>query len=134
MRENTEKYITFLVPIDNNEEIYWFKFVDSFGIMKRSLPELVDNLTEIQNVKWSYRHDNKRYKICDTKYRSCKGYLEYEEIKDSKLIYSCSFYNRNYQRELNNDPIKTFQNTYKFHFGKDIMKQLYHPNKNSSVI
>ena len=50
--ENTEKYITFSVPIkkelDNNKTItYKLKFIDSFRFMSTSLSSLVDNLSEI---------------------------------------------------------------------------------------
>ena len=50
--ENTEKYITFLVPIskelDNGKTItYRLKFIDSFIFMSISLSSLVDNLSEI---------------------------------------------------------------------------------------
>ena len=50
--ENTEKYITFSVPIskelDNGKTItYKLKFIDSFRFMSTSLSSLVDNLSEI---------------------------------------------------------------------------------------
>ena len=50
--ENTEKYITFSVPIkkelDNNKTIiYKLKFIDSYRLMPTSLSDLVDNLSEI---------------------------------------------------------------------------------------
>ena len=50
--ENTEKYITFSVPIkkelDNDKTvIYKLKFIDSFRFMSTSLSSLVDNLSEI---------------------------------------------------------------------------------------
>ena len=50
--ENTEKYITFSVPIkkklDNNKTItYRLKFIDSFRFMSTSQSNLVDNLSEI---------------------------------------------------------------------------------------
>ena len=50
--ENTEKYITFSVPIkkelDNSKTItYKLKFIDSFRFMSNSLSSLVDNLPEI---------------------------------------------------------------------------------------
>ena len=50
--ENTEKYITFSVPIkkelDNNYTItFKLKFIDSFRFMSASLSSLVDNLSEI---------------------------------------------------------------------------------------
>ena len=51
LRENTEKYITFLVPIkkdlDNSTTItYKIKFIDSFRFMSSSLSSLVDNLSD----------------------------------------------------------------------------------------
>ena len=49
--ENTEKYITFSVPVskelDNGKTItYKLKFIDSFRFMSTSLSSLVDNLSE----------------------------------------------------------------------------------------
>ena len=56
--ENTEKYITFSVPIKKSIEskdmeiTYKIKFIDSFRFMATSLSKLVDNLTEgIHNNK-----------------------------------------------------------------------------------
>ena len=50
-RENSEKYITFSVPIkkglDNGQSITCkIKFIDSFRFMSSSLSNLVDNLSE----------------------------------------------------------------------------------------
>ena len=50
--ENTEKYITFSVPISKEIDnwlrfIYKLKFIDSFRFMSTSLSGLVDNLCEI---------------------------------------------------------------------------------------
>ena len=52
--ENTEKYITFSVPIkkehDNDKTItYKIKFIDSCRFMPSKLSNLVDNLSEINN-------------------------------------------------------------------------------------
>ena len=50
--ENTEKYITFSVPIKKkieNKDIeitYKIKFIDSYGFMAMSLSKLIDNLSE----------------------------------------------------------------------------------------
>ena len=56
--ENTEKYITFSVPIKkrienkNMDITYKIKFIDSFRFMATSLSQLVDNLTDnIHNDK-----------------------------------------------------------------------------------
>ena len=58
--ENTEKYITFSVPIKKKIEnkdleiTYKIKFIDSYRFMASSLSELVDNLSEgIHNNKCS---------------------------------------------------------------------------------
>ena len=58
LRKNTEKYITFSVPIkknpDTNKTItYRQKFIDSFRCISTSVSSLVDNLSEIykKNVK-----------------------------------------------------------------------------------
>ena len=50
--KNTEKYVTFSVPIskelDNSKTItYKLKFIDSFRFMSTSLSRFVDNLSEI---------------------------------------------------------------------------------------
>ena len=52
--ENTEKYITFSVPIKKEHDnckptIYKLKFIDSCRFMRDSLSNLVDNLSEINN-------------------------------------------------------------------------------------
>ena len=54
--ENTEKYITFSVPIkkehDNGKTTtYKLRFIDSYGFMSASLSSLVDNLSGINNKK-----------------------------------------------------------------------------------
>ena len=60
--ENTEKYITFSVPIkkvidnDNDKDkdktvTYKLKFIDSYRFMQDSLSNLVDNLSGIDNKK-----------------------------------------------------------------------------------
>ena len=48
--ENTEKYITFSVPLkkENDEKItYKLKFIDSYRFMSTSLSNLVDNLSGV---------------------------------------------------------------------------------------
>ena len=64
--ENTEKYITFSVPIskelDNGKTItYRLMFIDSFRFMSTSLSSLVDNLSEI--YKKECKECEKRRKI-----------------------------------------------------------------------
>ena len=68
LSENTEKYITFSVPIkkkiDNKdlEITYKIKFIDSYRFMSLSLSKLVDNLSEgIRNNKCSDCESNLDY-------------------------------------------------------------------------
>ena len=74
--ENTEKYITFSVPLKkkienkNIEITYKIKFIDSFRFMSSSLSKLVDNLSE---------------GIHDNKCADCKSSLDYIKTKNEKL-------------------------------------------------
>ena len=82
--ENTEKYITFSVPIkkelDNNKTItYKLKFIDSFRFMLISLSSLVDNLSEI------YKKECKVYKEI-IKINSVCNFIG---LKNNKLNYKC---------------------------------------------
>ena len=70
--ENTEKYITFSVPIkkqpDNGKTVtYKLIFIDSFKFMSTSLSILVNNLSK---------------GLHDDKCIDCKSYLDYISIKD----------------------------------------------------
>ena len=75
--ENTEKYITFSVPIkkelNNNKTVmYKLKFIDSFRFMSTSLSSLVDDLSEIYCKKCS-----------------CKSMCDFIELKDGKFNNEC---------------------------------------------
>ena len=68
LEENTEKYITFSVPINkkiDNKDLeitYKIKFIDSYRFMSSSLSKLVHNLSEgIQNNKCSDCESNLDY-------------------------------------------------------------------------
>ena len=103
--ENTEKYITFSVPLKkrienkNLEITYEIKFIDSFRFMTSSLSKLADNLSEgIHNNKCS----------------DCKSNLDYVRItKNKKLLLKCFNCNIYYKKKVNN-LIKKFKNTYSF--------------------
>ena len=78
--ENTEKYITFSVPIKkkienkNIEITYKIKFIDSYRFMSMSLSKRIDNLSE-------GLHNNKCL--------DCKSCLDYIKTKNEKLIFKC---------------------------------------------
>ena len=104
--ENTEKYITFSVPLKKKMENkasteinYKIKFIHSCRFMSSSLSKLVDNLSEgIHNNKCS----------------SCEANLDYIKIKNEKLLLKCFNCNSYYKKKINEDLIKKFKNTYSF--------------------
>ena len=103
--ENTEKYITFSVPIKKkikNKDIeitYKIKFIDSFRFMATSLSKLVDNLTE----------DIQGDKCVD-----CKSDRSYMKVIDGALIFRCFNCKKNYEKEIDKELIERFASTYKF--------------------
>ena len=110
--ENTEKYISFSVPIkkkitkkgkDGNDKItkvsYKIKFIDSYRFMSTSLSNLVNNLSEgVHNDKCT----------------DYKSYLDYMTVKDEQLIFRCFGCKRNYRKAFNKEFIKRFANIYVF--------------------
>ena len=103
--ENTEKYITFSVPIKKKIEnknidiTYKIKFIDSFRFMATSLSKLVDNLTD--NI-----HNDKCIK--------CKSNLCFVRAMNEKLIFKCIDCEKVYEKEFNKELIERFAKTYKF--------------------
>ena len=103
--ENTEKYITFSVPLKkkienkNLEITYKIKFIDSFRFMSSSLSKLVDNLSE---------------KIHNNKCADCKSNLDYIKTKNEKLILECYNCKQRYKKKFNKELIKRFASTYEF--------------------
>ena len=103
--ENTEKYITFSVPIKkriDNKNIditYKIKFIDSFRFMATSLSKLVDNLTD--NI-----HNDKCIK--------CKSNICLVNAVNEKLIFKCIDCEKEYEKVFNKELVERFANTYKF--------------------
>ena len=108
--ENTEKYITFSVPInkqitkidkDSNDKViqisYKIKFIDSFRFMSSSLSSLADNLSE---------------GLHSDKCTDCKSCLDYITTKDEQLIFRCFECKKNYKKDFNQELIKRFANIY----------------------
>ena len=78
--KNTEKYITFSVPIknefDNGQNItYKLKFIDSFRVMSSSLSSLADSLSE-----GLHNRNCRKCKPCD------KIMINYDKNKESLCI------------------------------------------------
>ena len=104
--ENTEKYITFLVPIKKKIEnkdleiAYKKKFTDSYRLMSSSLSKLVNNSSE-------GIHNNKCV--------DCKSNLDYVRItKNEKLLLKCFSCDSYYKKKFNKELIKKFKKTYSF--------------------
>ena len=125
--ENTEKYITFSVPIkkqitkidqDGNDKIvdisYKIRIIDSFRFMSSSLSNLVDNLSEgLHSDRCTY----------------CKSCLDYMTIKDdqqgcTQLIFRCFECKKNHKKDFNKELNKGFANIYEF-FNEDINKFIF---------
>ena len=103
--ENTEKYITFSVPIKKkieNKDIeitYKIKFIDSYRFMSMPLLKLIDNLSEgIQNNQ------------CD----DCESCLDDVKTKNEKLISKCFNCKQYYEKGFKKELIKRFASTYEF--------------------
>ena len=106
--ENTEKYITFSVPIkkehDNGKTItYKIKFIDSCRFMPSKLSNLVDNLSEI---------NNKDCKTCMER-KNIKSECEFIGLKNNRLNYRCKECNGTSTKSVN-DLIEKFPRMYKF--------------------
>ena len=110
--ENTEKYMTFSVPIkkeitkkdkNGNDKItkisYKIKFIDSCRFMSTSLSNLVSNLSE---------------GLHNDRCIDCKSCLDYMTTKDEQLIFRCFRCKRNYEKEFDKELIQRFANIYEF--------------------
>ena len=110
--ENTEKYITFSIPIKKkieNKDIeitYKIKFIDSYRIMSMPLSKLIDHLSE---------------GIHNNKCADCESGLDYIKTKNEKLIFKCFNCKQYYEKDFNKELIKRFAGTYEF-YNKDLNK------------
>ena len=110
--ENTEKYITFSVPIkkettkkdkNGNDKIikisYKIKFIDSCRFMSTSLSNLVSNLSE---------------GLHNDRCIDCKSCFDYITIKDEQLSFRCFRCKKNYEKNFSKELIQRFANIYEF--------------------
>ena len=113
--ENTEKYITFSVPIKKKIEnkdleiTCKIKFIDSYRFMSPSLSKLVDNLSE-------GIHNNKCLdcNCCLDYFRITTARASSLEHKNEKLLLKCFNCNNYYKKKFNKELIKKFKNMYSF--------------------
>ena len=98
--ENTEKIITFSVPLKKKNEnkdleiTYKIKFIDSYRFMSSSFSKLVDNLSE---------------GIHNNKCANCESCLHYVKTKNEKLLLKCFNCKTYYEKDFNKELIKKFK-------------------------
>ena len=103
--ENTEKYVTFSVPIKkrienkNMDVTFKIKFIDSFRFMATSLSKLVDNLTE---------------GIHNDKCNKCESNLCFVNVMNETLTFKCVDCKKEYKKDINNKLKERFSNVYEF--------------------
>ena len=126
--ENTEKFITFTVPIEegvtrinkNGERItknisYILQFIHSARFMASSLSNLVNNLSEgLHRINCKLEHDDKKFHTCGIKYKYCHCFLEYKNFKDDLIEYKYLCCDKNYQQKFDEKLKEQFFNAYKF--------------------
>ena len=108
MGENTEKYITFSVPLkkenDNSKKIiYKLKFIDSYRFMSTSLSNLADNLSEVYDKECKKCMERKKNRL------NC----EFIGFKNGTLNYKCKECKKSYTK-VTNESIKNFPTLHKF--------------------
>ena len=125
---NTEKYITFIVPIEievtridkNGEELtknlsYILQFIHSARFTSSLLSNLVNNLSErIHGIKCKYKHDDKKCETSGIQYNYCHCFLEYINFKDDLIECKYLCCNKNYQHKFDEKLKKRSFNTYRF--------------------
>ena len=106
--KNTEKYITFSVPVkkelhNNKTIIYKLKFIDNYRFMPISLSDIADNLSEI---------NKKECKACMER-KNIKSECDFIQFKNNRLNYK---YKKCGKRCFNsiNGLIKKFPIVYQF--------------------
>ena len=93
--ENTEKYITFSVPLkkeikDKKLVTYKLRFINSSRFMRTLLASLVDNLSKVGNTNC---------KKCMERHKIISQY-QYIKHKNNKLIYKCKQCDKLYSKPI----------------------------------
>ena len=114
LRVNTEKYITFSVPLkkenNNGKKIkYKLHFIDSYRLMSTSLSNLVDNLSLVYDKECKKCMERKKIRL------NC----EFIAFKNGRLNYKCKECKKS-DTKVANESIEIFPTFYEF-FNDDII-------------
>ena len=66
-----------------------------------------------ERIKFKFRHDERKFETCRTKYSYCDCFLEYTNFKDDLIEYKCLRCNNNYQHKFDEKLKERYFNTYK---------------------
>ena len=61
-----------------------------------------------------YGRDDKKWETCGIKCKDCECCLEYTSVKDNLIEYKCLCWNKNYQKNFDENLKKRFANAYIF--------------------
>ena len=133
--ENTEKYITFTVPIEkevtridkNGEEVtkIYLLHITIYGqtaqlMIAQDLWQVpyqilsIILLNKFRELNASiYVNDDKNCETCGIKYKRCNCFLDYKNFKDDLIEYKCLCCNKNHQYKFDEKLKKRFFNTCK---------------------
>ena len=89
------------------------QFINSSRFTLISLSNLVNDLSE-GKIKCKFKHDDKKFETCRTKYKYCNCFLEQTNFKDDLIEYNCLCCNKDYQHKFEEKLKERFFNTYKF--------------------
>ena len=83
--------------------------------MASSFLNFVNNLSEeIHRIKCKFRHEDKKYETCETKYNYCNFFLECTNFKDTLIEYKGFCCNKSYQHKFDEKLKERYFNTQKF--------------------
>ena len=107
LEENTEKYITFSVPLKKEDDVkitYKLKFIDSYRFMSTLLSNPIDNLSGVYD---------KECKKCCMDRKKISLNCEFVGFKNGRLNYKCKECKNPYTKVVN-ESIKNISNLNKF--------------------
>ena len=102
--------------VNNGKEITKnISYILQFSGSNSSLSNLINKLSEgIHRLKYKFRHDDKKYKTHEIKYKYCGCFFEFKYFEDDLAEYKRVCCNKNYQQKFDEKLKERFFNTYSF--------------------